>query len=79
MNTLHARQILIDACSRDYANSLAEIASMREDCAKNGFRGFTRMTNAELLQCTYDAGLQERDDRVNEAAEHLDTKRRFQP
>jgi len=67
----HAREILIEALCRDFADTLAEGHGHRMDIARQGHIGFASRTNRELCEATAEAGTQEYDDKVYEAFETL--------
>lgn len=64
MKMTHARQVLIDACCRDFCPDGLDVG-------RNGFRGFANLSDAELIQAATDAELQEENDTVQEATETL--------
>lgn len=51
------RDRLIRACTDDLEQSLASDAPFRREIARDGFKGFAHMTNAELIEAFQDAGL----------------------
>jgi len=71
MNKEQARQLLIGELADDYAASLRDDPEFRVETARRGFRGFEGMHDADLVQATSDAGLDEKDDSVWRACQRL--------
>lgn len=61
------REVLVEALSRDYADSLVNDPNFRLRVARGGFNGFDSMTYAELCQSARDAGLDEHDEQTGKA------------
>lgn len=62
-----ARTILIDACVYDHQATMRDDPEYRDNVSRYGFGGFANMSDAELVQATYEADLAERDARVMDA------------
>lgn len=51
------REALVDACARDAAVSLADDRGFRLEVSRNGFAGFSRLCDTDLVRAFCDAGL----------------------
>lgn len=70
MNLTRARKVLLDACINDFIDTIDHHSKLH--IARDGFVGFAKMSNMDLVNATCDAGLHEQDDEVNEAMEVLE-------